>query len=247
MRRPLRQSRSVEPYVLVVDDEEPIAQLLAVVLRDAGFTVRTALDPTEALALATGARPELVLLDVMMPGDDGFAVQRRLVEEGVDVPVIFLTAVDAVADKVRALTGGAYDYVTKPFDVDELVARVRAVLRRFAHDAGPAPTTLRYADLTLDEVSGAVTRAGRPVHLTPTEFKLLRYLMLNRERVLTKAQILDHVWNYDFGGDAHVLENYISYLRKRIDSGGPPLIRTVRGRGYSLHLDDGSDADGDAS
>ena len=175
------------------------------------------------------------MLDVGLPGVDGFEVCRRLRAAGDQTPVIFLTARDADEDKISGFTQGGDDYLTKPFSLEELVARVRAVLRRTGPQA--PPSRLRYADLELDEETLRVTRAGRPIQLSPTEFKVLRYLMLNRERVLSKAQILDHVWDYDFGGNAGVVENYISYLRKKVDAVDPPLIHTVRGFGYVLRTD----------
>ena len=178
-------------------------------------------------------RPDLVVLDVMLPDLDGFEVCRRLRADGIRVPVVFLTARDATEDKVRGLTLGGDDYVTKPFSLEELVARVRSVLRRAGHGDGRS-SRLEFADLELDEDTHEVRRSGGLVELSPTEFKLLRYLMLNPNRVLSKAQILDHVWEYDFGGDANVVETYISYLRKKLDRVGPPLIHTVRGVGYRL-------------
>jgi two-component system OmpR family response regulator len=178
-------------------------------------------------------RPDLVVLDVMMPDLDGFEVCRRLRADGIRVPVVYLTARDATEDKVRGLTIGGDDYVTKPFSLEELVARIRAVLRRAGHANGHSSRML-FADLELDEDTHEVRRAGALVELSPTEFKLLRYLMLNPNRVLSKAQILDHVWQYDFGGDANVVETYISYLRKKLDRGESPLIHTVRGVGYRL-------------
>lgn len=221
--------------VLVVDDERSIAELVATALKFEGFTVDTAGDGTTALAHVVSFRPDLVVLDVMLPDLDGFEVQNRLRRDGFDVPVLFLTARDAVADKVHGLTLGADDYMTKPFSLEELVARVRTVLRR-ANGSSERSTLLRIADLELDEDTHEVWRGPRPVHLTPTEFKLLRYLMLNPRRVVSKTQILDHVWQYDFDGNANVVENYISYLRKKVDAGGPPLIHTVRGVGYCLRL-----------
>jgi len=218
--------------VLVVDDEQTIAELVAAALRYEGFEVAQAHDGRRALAEVERFRPHLVVLDVQLPDLDGFDVQRRLRTEGRDVPVLFLTARDATEDKVRGLTLGGDDYVTKPFSVDELVARVRAVLRR----SGDTTTrsAMRVADLELDEESHEVWRGEREIDLTPTEFKVLRYLMLNVRRVLSKAQILDHVWEYDFGGDDNIVETYISYLRKKIDVEGEPLIHTVRGVGYCL-------------
>ncbi len=229
-----------EARLLVVDDEPNIRELLATSLRFAGFEVHAAADGHSALKLAKDVEPDLVVLDVMLPDLDGFAVTRRLRERGQFVPVLFLTARDDTADKVQGLTVGGDDYVTKPFSLEEVVARIRAVLRR-THHVEDDSSVLRYADLELDDDSHEVRRAGRPVELSPTEFKLLRYLMLNSGRVLSKAQILDHVWQYDWGGDANIVESYISYLRRKIDSIDdvegrrlPPLIHTKRGVGYLL-------------
>ena len=229
-----------EARLLVVDDEPNIRELLATSLRFAGFEVHAAADGRQALKLARDVEPDLVVLDVMLPDLDGFAVTRRLRERGQFVPVLFLTARDDTADKVQGLTVGGDDYVTKPFSLEEVVARIRAVLRRTRH-ADDDSNVLRYADLELDDDSHEVHRAGQPVELSPTEFKLLRYLMLNAGRVLSKAQILDHVWQYDWGGDANIVESYISYLRRKVDSltdaaGNrlPPLIHTKRGVGYLL-------------
>ena len=225
-----------EGRVLVVDDEKNITDLVSTALRYVGFDVAVAGSGREALAVARSFRPELIILDVMMPDLDGFDVTRRLRSEGLQMPVLFLTARDATEDKVTGLTLGGDDYVTKPFSLEELVARVRAVLRRAGGGSGAATPRLAFADLELDEETHEVWRAGEPVPMTATEFKLLRFLMLNSRKVLSKAQILDHVWNYDFGGDANVVETYISYLRKKIDRVEPRLIHTVRGVGYSLRL-----------
>lgn len=224
-----------EARILVVDDEPNITDLVATALRYVGFEVSTASSGQEALAAASRFRPDLMVLDVMMPDVDGFEVTRRLRSEGQRIPVVFLTARDATEDKVAGLTVGGDDYVTKPFSLEELVARVRAVLRRSLGEADDS-ARLRFADLEMDEDTYEVWRAGRPVALTATEFKLLRYLLLNARRVLSKSQILDHVWNYDFDGDGNVVETYISYLRKKVDSVEPPLIHTVRGVGYTLRL-----------
>ncbi len=221
--------------VLVVDDEPNITDLVATALRYEGFEVDTAGSGRAALEQVVRQRPHLVLLDVMLPDLDGFEVARRLRQEGRRVPILFLTARDATEDKVRGLTLGGDDYVTKPFSLAELLARVRAVLRR-VQDGPETSSRLVFADLELDEETREVFRGSTPVELTPTEFKLLRYLMLNPRRVLSKAQILDHVWEYDFDGDANVVETYISYLRKKIDTLGPPLIHTLRGAGYSMRL-----------
>jgi two-component system, OmpR family, response regulator len=222
-----------EARVLVVDDEHHIAELLSTALRFVGFETRTAANGREALAAAAEFRPELVLLDVMLPDLDGFEVCRRLRADGDRVPVIFLTARDAPDEKVRGLTIGGDDYVTKPFSLEEVVARVRTVLRRTRGTEQEA-SRLRLADLEMDEDLRQVWRGGQAVDLSPTEYKLLRYLLLNPNRVLSKAQILDHVWQYDFGGDGSVVETYISYLRKKVDRVEPPLIHTVRGFGYVL-------------
>ena len=220
--------------VLVVDDEAAIADLVATALRYEGFDTMTAGDGRAALEAVESFRPDLVVLDVMLPDLDGFEVQRRLGDRGVRVPVLFLTARDATEDKVRGLTLGGDDYVTKPFSLEELVARIRAVLRRVQG----ATTTERlvFEDLEMDEEEHAVSRAGHAVELTPTEFALLRYFLLNPRRVLSKEQILDHVWHYDFGGDGSIVETYMSYLRKKLASDGPRLLHTVRGVGYVLRL-----------
>jgi two-component system OmpR family response regulator len=221
--------------VLVVDDDEFIRDLTSSALRIAGFATATSGTGLDALASIERQRPDLVVLDVGLPGVDGFEVCRRLRASGDQTPVVFLTARDADEDKISGFTKGGDDYLTKPFSLEELVARVRAVLRRTRPQA--PPSRLRYADLELDEETLRVTRAGRSIQLSPTELKVLRFLLLNRERVLSKAQILDHVWDYDFGGNAGVVENYISYLRKKIDTADPPLIHTVRGFGYVLRTE----------
>jgi two-component system OmpR family response regulator len=217
--------------VLVVDDEESISRLVSTVLRYEGFAVETAASGRDAIAAVTEFAPDLVVLDVMLPDLDGFEVHRRL---GGTVPVIFLTARGTTEDLVHGLTLGADDYVPKPFSLDELVARVRAVLRRT--QGARAGSVLRFADLELDEDTRQVRRAGELVALTPTEFNLLRFLLANAGRVLSKAQIMDHVWSYDFRGDGNVVETYISYLRRKVDRVDPPLIQTVRGFGYALRL-----------
>jgi len=235
---------SPEARLLVVDDEPNIRELLSTSLRFAGFEVHTAPDGQQALTVAEKVRPDLLVLDVMMPGLDGFAVTRRLRERGRDTPVLFLTAKDDVADRVAGLTVGGDDYVTKPFSLEEVVARIRAILRRTGAGAEAAEGRLVFHDLELDEDSREVRRGGHDIDLSPTEFKLLRYLMLNPNRVLSKPQILDHVWNYDFNGEAGIVESYISYLRRKIDSAPqgvaaqawPPLIHTRRGVGYVLKL-----------
>ncbi len=222
------------PRILVVDDELNIAELISMALRYEGFEVATAGSGAEALKTFEAFRPRLIILDVMLPDFDGFEVARRLGGTRSDVPIIFLTARDTMDDKIRGLTLGGDDYVTKPFSVEELVARIRSILRRVG--ATDADSKLAFEGLELDEDTREVFRGGELIELTDTEFRLLRYLMLNPRRALTRDQILDHVWNYDFGGDGRVLETYISYLRKKVDPPnlGPPLIHTVRGVGYSL-------------
>jgi two-component system OmpR family response regulator len=219
--------------VLVVDDEASITDLVALALRYEGFTVEKAATGRGALASVSKFKPDLIVLDVMLPDLSGLDVLRRLSSEGRRVPVIFLTARDATEDKVHGLTVGGDDYVTKPFSIEELVARIRAVLRRNG-DAGVRDSRLAFADLELDDDAHEVRRAGELIELTPTEYRLLRYLLANAGRVLTRNQILDHVWDYDFGGEASVLETYISYLRRKVDRIDPPLIQTVRGVGYVL-------------
>jgi two-component system OmpR family response regulator len=220
--------------VLVVDDEESITDLVGMALRYEGFQVEVVRSGRDALAAATSFRPHVIVLDVMLPDVDGFEVQRRLAADRVRVPILFLTARDQTEAKVHGLTMGADDYVTKPFSVEELVARVHAVLRRSGQAESPA--RLEFAGLELDEDTHEVWRDGSPIELSPTEFNLLRYLLLNARRVVSKAQIVDHVWRYDFGGDPRIVENYISYLRKKVDFKEPRLIHTVRGVGYSLRL-----------
>jgi len=224
-----------EARLLVVDDEPNIVELLSASLRFAGFEVATAANGLAALELARSFRPDLLVLDIMMPGLDGFGVVRRLRSEGSRTPVVFLTAKDATEDKVQGLTLGGDDYVTKPFSLEEVVARIRTVLRRVA--ASPQEQAhLSFADIGLDEDTHEVWKAGELVPLSPTEFKLLRYFMQNTGRVLSKAQILDHVWHYDFGGEANVVESYVSYLRKKLDTTEPRLLHTLRGVGYVLRL-----------
>jgi len=223
------------PKLLVVEDDPNIVELLSASLRFAGFEVAAVTSGAQAVAVARAAPPDLVVLDVMLPDLDGFEVIRRMREGGVRTPVVFLTARDATDDKIRGLTLGGDDYVTKPFSLEELTARIRAVLRRSAIDR-TASSTLTFADLELDEESHEVRRGGTLVSLSPTEFKLLRYLLLNAGRVLSKAQILDHVWQYDFRGDDSIVESYISYLRRKVDSTEPRLIHTLRGVGYALRL-----------
>jgi two-component system, OmpR family, response regulator len=221
--------------ILVVDDEPNILDVISMALRFEGFEVDTAAKGRDALAGVREFRPHLMLLDIMLPDMEGFEVARRLGADRAGLPIVFLTARDTTEDKVRGLTMGGDDYVTKPFSLEELVARIRAILRRTGHEE-PQSSRLAFDDLELDDDTREVSRAGRHIELTDTEYRLLRYLMSNPRRVLTRAQLLDHVWNYDFGGDARVLETYISYLRKKVDAEGPPLIHTVRGVGYSLRL-----------
>ncbi|WP_436839448.1 response regulator transcription factor [Microbispora hainanensis] len=220
-----------EGRLLVVDDEPDIRELLSASLRYAGFEVITASSGRDAVQIAGKMRPDLIVLDVMLPDLDGFAVSDRLHAAGRRIPVLFLTARDANEDKIIGL-GSGDDYVTKPFSLEELLARIRAVLRRTRGDTTPA--RLRVGDLELDEESRQVWRDGIPVRLSPTEFKLLHYFMVNQGRVVSKAQILDHVWHYDFGGDRNVVESYVSYLRRKIDTVEPKLIHTLRGVGYVL-------------
>jgi two-component system OmpR family response regulator len=225
-----------EARLLVVEDDPNIVELLSASLRYAGFDVETAHDGRHALRSAREFRPDLMVLDVMMPGLDGFDVVRRMGAEGLRCPVVFLTARDATEDKITGLTIGGDDYVTKPFSLDEVIARIRAVLRRSAtRPAATAPSRrLTFADIELDEETHEAWKNGVPVALSPTEFKLLRYFLENAGRVLSKAQILDHVWNYDFGGDANVVESYVSYLRRKVDTTEPRLLQTLRGVGYVL-------------
>jgi two-component system OmpR family response regulator len=227
---------AVEPHrILVVDDEPNIADVVSMALRFQGFAVETAGTGRDALAAVRSFDPHLLVLDIMLPDMEGFDVAERLGAQRAQLPIIFLTARDATQDKVRGLTTGGDDYVTKPFSLEELVARIRVILRRTGA-ASPSSSRLQFEDLELDEDTREVTRAGAAIELTATEYRLLRYLLLNPRRVLTRAQLLDHVWDYDFGGDARVLETYISYLRKKVDAEGPPLIHTVRGVGYSLRM-----------
>jgi two-component system, OmpR family, response regulator len=219
--------------VLVVDDETYITDLVGTALRYEGFEVEQAHSGREALSAIMSSTPDLIVLDVMLPDIDGFEITRRLRTDGVRIPVLFLTARDATEDTVTGLTVGGDDYVAKPFSLEELIARTRAILRR-AHPEDDDSRLLRFEDLAMDEETREVWRGGTPISLTATEFNLLRYFLLNPRRVLSKAQILDHVWQYDFGGDSNVVETYISYLRKKVDGAAPPLIHTVRGVGYSL-------------
>ncbi|MEU2158717.1 response regulator transcription factor [Streptomyces sp. NPDC019396] len=231
----LRRPDGSPVRVLVVDDEPDLAGILSDALRYEGWEVRTAVTGEEAVVAARDFGPDAVVLDVMLPDIGGLDVLRRLRAHAPDVCVLFLTARDAVEDRIAGITAGGDDYVTKPFSLEEVLARVRGLLRRAGMTRATDETTLlAIGDLLLDEEVREVTRAGRPVELTRTEFELLRFLMRNPRRVLSKAQILDHVWSYDFGGKAHVVELYISYLRKKVDAGHSPLIHTVRGVGYVL-------------
>ncbi|MGQ0632694.1 MAG: response regulator transcription factor [Sporichthyaceae bacterium] len=222
--------------VLVVDDEENIVELLSTSLRFAGFDVATAANGQQALDAVQSFAPDLLVLDVMMPDISGFGVVKKLRTSGSTVPVLFLTARDATEDRISGLTLGGDDYVTKPFSLDEVVARIRAVLRRTARPEPSESSRLVFADLELDIETHEVWRAGQTVPLSPTEFKLLRYFMTNPRRVLSKAQILDHVWNYDFNGEVNIVESYVSYLRRKIDTVEPRLLHTLRGVGYVLRL-----------
>jgi two-component system OmpR family response regulator len=227
------------PQVLVVDDEPNIRELVQVALKFHGCSVTTASSGREALRQVEATRPDLIVLDVVMPDMDGFDVCRRLRAAGNEVPVIFLTARDTSSDTVTGLAIGGDDYVTKPFSVEALVARVRAVLRRASRASGPEQPdpgsgALTVADLELDEDRWTVHRAGVPIELSPTEFRLLAYLMRHQGRVLTRAQLLENVWGWDYAGESQVVETYVSYLRRKLDPLGPPLIHTQRGVGYSL-------------
>ncbi len=220
--------------VLVVDDEANIAELLRMALRYEGWTVDLALTGAAAVSTAREQTPDAVVLDLMLPDADGMEVLQRLRREQSDLPVLFLTARDSVEDRVAGLTAGGDDYVTKPFSLEEVIARLRGLMRRAGARRAQTESTLRVGDLVLDEDSHEVSRGGDDLSLTATEFELLRFLMRNPRRVLSKAQILDRVWHYDFGGQANVVELYISYLRKKIDAGRTPMIHTMRGAGYVL-------------
>ncbi len=234
MTAPLTRADGTPLRVLVVDDEPNIAELLMMALRYEGWDVRTAATGRDAVSTAREHAPDVIVLDWMLPDVDGLEVLRRVRQHDDRVPVLFLTARDAVEDRVAGLTAGGDDYVTKPFSLEEVVARVRALVRRTGVLEQRSDHVVTVGDLTLDEDSRDVTRAGTSIELTATEFELLRYLMRNQRRVLSKAQILDRVWNYDFGGQANVVELYISYLRKKIDAGREPMIHTKRGAGYVL-------------
>jgi two-component system OmpR family response regulator len=234
---PARQSPTEQNdlRVLVVDDDRNIADVLSMALRYEGYSVEVASSGNAALKAANEFRPHIILLDVMLPDFDGFEVAGRLADRRAEIPILFLTARDTTEDKVRGLTLGGDDYVTKPFSVEEILARIRTILRRvgLAKEDG---RRLSFSDLELDDETREVTRGGTLIELTDTEYRLLRYLMLHPRHVMTRAQILDHVWEYDFGGDARVLETYVSYLRKKLDGSGPRLIHTVRGVGYALRM-----------
>ena len=225
---------TAEATLLVVEDEPNILELLAGSLRFTGFDVVTATNGADAVQSARRHRPDLIVLDVMLPDSDGCDVARRLRSGGDHTPVLFLTARDAVQDRIKGLTIGGDDYVTKPFSLEEVIARIRAVLRRFRGGAADPPPRLVFGAVVRVEASPEVWRRGRPIQLSPTEFKLLRYFMANAGRVVSKAQILDHVWNYDFRGDAGIVESYVSALRRKVDNAEPRLIHTLRGVGYVL-------------
>jgi two-component system, OmpR family, response regulator len=220
--------------VLVVDDEAVLAEMVSMALRYEGWNIATASDGSAAIAAARNQRPDVVVLDVMLPDMSGLDVLHKLREEHPQLPVLLLTAKDAVEDRIAGLTAGGDDYVTKPFSIEEVVLRLRALLRRTGVTTVDSGAQLVVGDLVLDEDSHEVTRAGEPISLTSTEFELLRFMMRNSKRVLSKAQILDRVWSYDFGGRSNIVELYISYLRKKIDSGREPMIHTLRGAGYVL-------------
>ncbi len=230
----MRRADGSPIQVLVVDDEAVLAEMMSMALRYEGWAVSTAGDGAAALAAARQARPDAVVLDVMLPDMSGLDVLRKLREHERELPVLLLTAKDAVEDRIAGLSAGGDDYVTKPFSLEEVVLRLRALLRRSGIAADGNGVQLVVGDLVLDEDSHEVTRGGEEITLTSTEFELLRYLMRNPKRVLSKTQILDRVWNYDFGGRSNIVELYISYLRKKIDSGRPPMIHTLRGAGYVL-------------
>jgi two-component system OmpR family response regulator len=221
--------------VLVVDDEPSIVDVITMALRHNGYDVACADTGAGALTEARQWRPHAMVLDVMLPDMEGFEVARRLSAQSSGIPILFLSARDTTSDKIRGLTTGGDDYVTKPFSLEELMARLRNILRRSGAPEQPS-SRLQFADLELDDDSREVSRGGHPIELTATEYRLLRYLLSNPRRVLTRAQLLDHVWSYDFGGDARVLETYVSYLRKKLDVHGPPLLHTVRGVGYVLRV-----------
>lgn len=223
-------------HLLIVDDEDNLRSMLSAALRHHGFEISTASNGREALAALDEIVPDLIVLDVMMPELDGFEVCRRLRADNNSTPVLFLTARDGTEDKVRGLTLGGDDYLQKPFSLEELVARATAVLRR-AGAVKEDTTVLTLSDLSLDDDAHIVLKAGAIVHLSPTEYKLLRYLLVNQGRALSKAQILDHVWEYDFGGDGGIVETYVGYLRRKVDTTEPKLIQTIRGTGYTMRVE----------
>ncbi|WP_086818549.1 response regulator transcription factor [Allokutzneria sp. NRRL B-24872] len=233
-RSDLRRADGQPVRVLVVDDEASLAELVSMALRYEGWEVRSAGDGMTAVRMAREFRPDVVVLDIMLPDLGGLEVLAKMRAEAPELPVLFLTAKDGVADRIAGLTAGGDDYVTKPFSLEEVVLRLRALLRRTRVAKAADGAELVVGDLVLDEDSREVRRAGAPIELTATEFELLRYLMRNPKRVLSKAQILDRVWSYDFGGQANIVELYISYLRKKIDAGREPMIHTMRGAGYVL-------------
>ena len=243
MRDPITESPDDRADLLVVDDEQFLRDAVAASLRFLGFTVTTAETGAGALRLARDHPFDLIVLDVMLPDTDGFEVVRLLRRDGARVPVIFLTARDAPADKVNGLTLGGDDYITKPFGLEELAARIRTVLRRTRPSAPGA--VLSFADVELDQETYEVRRAGHLLELSPTEYRLLRFLMLNPTRVLTRAQLLDHVWDYDFEGSSTVVATYVAYLRRKLCRHGPDLIHTQRGVGYSLRVASGAPTDGE--
>lgn len=234
MKTELRRPDGQPVRVLVVDDESTLAELMSMALRMEKWDVRTALDGQTAVRTARDFRPDVVVLDVMLPDFNGFEVLRKMRADFPTLPVLFLTAKDAVEDRIAGLTAGGDDYVTKPFSLEEVVLRLRALLRRTGMTDADAGARLVIGDLSLNEETREVNRGGAAIDLTATEFELLRYLMSNPRRVLSKAQILDRVWSYDFGGQANIVELYISYLRKKIDAGRTPMIHTMRGAGYVL-------------
>ncbi|MGU3432355.1 response regulator transcription factor [Actinomycetes bacterium M1A6_2h] len=233
-QRPHSHDSVAEARVLVVDDEPTILELLSVSLRFQGFDVQTAANGPAALDKSRTFKPDALILDVMMPGMDGFGLLRRLRADGIDAPALFLTARDSVEDKVTGLTMGADDYVTKPFSLEEVVARLRVILRRSGRGTETPPSRMKFADIELDDDTHEVWKAGEPIALSPTEFTLLRYFMVNAGTVLSKPRILDHVWHYDFGGEVGVVESYVSYLRRKVDTGDVRLIHTLRGVGYVM-------------
>ncbi|ATD69472.1 MULTISPECIES: response regulator transcription factor [Gordonia] len=235
MTRPAENDAARGAKVLVVDDEENIRQLLSVSLKFQGYDVETAADGPAAIDRCRSRKPDILILDVMMPGMDGFGLLRRLRADGIEAPALFLSARDSVEDKVNGLTIGGDDYVTKPFSLEEVVARLQVLLRRSGFgEEQQASSRITFADIELDDETHEVFKAGKPVQLSPTEFTLLRYFMVNAGTVLSKPRILDHVWNYDFGGEVNVVESYVSYLRRKLDNGEKRLIHTLRGVGYVM-------------